>query len=136
MCCAQYALRVKVLEGDMTRYSCFRKLPPSPAIKRTNLLLLPSLSVAPASPDSYPPTVIRACVRVCTEGYFDCCCCIRAGSMGESSCPELCLCLEACCCNSLAVSASRALVMDQYDIMSDPCDNRLINFNNCIQVGR
>jgi len=26
--------------------------------------------------------------------------------------------------------------MDQYDIMSDPCDNRLINFNNCIQVGR
>jgi len=93
MCCAQYALRVKVLEGDMTRYSCF-------------------------------------------QGYFDCCCCIRAGSMGESSCPELCLCLEACCCNSLAVSASRALVMDQYDIMSDPCDNRLINFNNCIQVGR
>ena len=33
-----------------------------------------------------------------------------------------------------AVSASRALVMDQYDLSADPCDNRLINFNNCIQV--
>ena len=24
--------------------------------------------------------------------------------------------------------------MDQYDLMADPCDNRLIRLNNCIQI--
>lgn len=88
--CTQYALRVKALEGDMTKYSCF-------------------------------------------QGYFNCCC-FRAGSCGEQSCPELCLCFESCCCNSLAVSATRAMVMDQFDLQSDPCDNRLIRCNNCLQL--
>ena len=64
--CTQYALRVKALEGDMTKYSCF-------------------------------------------QGYFNCCC-FRAGTCGEQSCPELCLCFESCCCNSLAISATRAMV--------------------------
>lgn len=130
--CTQYALRVKALEGDMTKYSCF-------------------------------------------QGYFNCCC-FRAGSCGEQSCPELCLCFESCCCNSLAISATRAMVnsfpltlpylnptppqpnptpsfprfssticlfsamihciqvMDQYELQSDPCDNRLIRCNNCLQI--
>mmetsp|Transcript_16031 Transcript_16031/g.16148 ORF Transcript_16031/g.16148 Transcript_16031/m.16148 type:complete len:212 (-) Transcript_16031:167-802(-) len=89
-CCTQYFLRRKVLDGDMSKYSCF-------------------------------------------QGYSDCCC-IRAGSLGEQNCPDCCLCLEACCCNCIAVSASRIYVMEQYNLGSDPCDYRLINFNNCIQA--
>ena len=73
--CTQYALRVKALEGDMTKYSCF-------------------------------------------QGYFNCCC-FRAGSCGEQSCPELCLCFESCCCNSLAVSATRAMVTSASPYLSD-----------------
>lgn len=53
--------------------------------------------------------------------------------MGEQSCPDLCLCIEAHCCNCLAVSASRIYVMDKYSLSSDPCDYRMIRINNCIQ---
>jgi hypothetical protein len=34
----------------------------------------------------------------------------------------------------MAVSASRMLIMDRHDLMSDPCDNQLIRCNNCIQL--
>lgn len=91
--CAQYVLREKVLERDMTKYSC-------------------------------------------CQGYFDdcwkCCCC--SNGLGEQNCPACCLCLESFCCPGLAVSASRMYVMDKYNIRSDPCDRRLIIFNNCIQT--
>ena len=33
--------------------------------------------------------------------------------MGEKSCPDLCLCVESCCCNSCALSASRMFVMNK-----------------------
>lgn len=68
----------------------------------------------------------------CFQGQFTVCCCIKAGSCGEESCPDLCLCCEAHFCNGPAVSASRAFLMDKYDLMSDPCDNRLIRCNNCL----
>ena len=61
------------------------------------------------------------------------CCCIKGGACGEESCPCFCLCLEAHICNGAAVSASRALVMDQYDLVADPCDNQLMRFSNCLQ---
>jgi hypothetical protein len=60
---------------------------------------------------------------VCCQGYFNCCC-FQAGSMGEQSCPDLCLCLEALCCNCYAVSASRIYTMEMYNLESDPCDYR------------
>jgi len=69
----------------------------------------------------------------CCQGYFNMCC-INAGQMGESSSPECCLCLEACCCTSCAVSANRFYIMDEYSLVSDPCDNRIIRFNNCVQL--
>ena len=69
----------------------------------------------------------------CFQGYFNMCCC-KAGECGEQSCPELCLFLEACCCNCLAVSATRIYVMEKYDLTSDPCDYRLIRINNCLQI--
>jgi len=89
--CTQYALRSKVLDGDMSKYECF-------------------------------------------QGYFNVCCCIKAGSCGEKSCPQLCLCCEAWVCNFAAVSASRQYVMEKYDLASDPCDYRLIRCNNCLQM--
>lgn len=51
----------------------------------------------------------------------------------ESTCPSLCLCLEAHCCNFAAVSASRMLVMERYNLSSDPCDHVLIQVSNCLQ---
>jgi hypothetical protein len=67
------------------------------------------------------------------EGYLNFCC-FKAGSCGEESCPELCLCCESCICNGLAVSASRMYVMEKYDLQMDPCDYRLIRINNCLQI--
>ena len=31
------------------------------------------------------------------------------------------------------MSATRMLIQDAYHIRSDPCDNRIIRFNNCVQ---
>ena len=66
------------------------------------------------------------------EGYIQCCC-VGKGDCGENNCPDCCAFLEGCLCNSLAVSASRAYVMELYDLSSDPCDYRLIRINNCLQ---
>ena len=49
------------------------------------------------------------------QGYFNVCCC-KAGQCCEQSCPEFCLFTESCLCNSLAVSATRSMVMDQYQL--------------------
>ena len=71
----------------------------------------------------------------CCQGYADGICCgvPKAGSCGEESMPDCCLCLESCCCNSLAISASRSFVMDKYNLQMDECDYRLIRINNCLQ---
>mmetsp|Transcript_14861 Transcript_14861/g.16809 ORF Transcript_14861/g.16809 Transcript_14861/m.16809 type:complete len:207 (+) Transcript_14861:253-873(+) len=58
----------------------------------------------------------------------------RAGQCGEKSSPECCLCLEACFCAGCSMSATRFLVMDAKNIKSDPCDNRIIRFNNWLQL--
>lgn len=69
----------------------------------------------------------------CFQGYGGFCC-IQAGTCGEQNCPDFCLCLESFCCNCIAVSASRMYVMEKYDLSSEPCDYRLIRFNNCLQL--
>ena len=69
----------------------------------------------------------------CCQGYVNNCC-FKAGSLGEESCPFLCLVLEAFFCSNLAVSASRMYVMDRYQLSSDPCDYRLIRLSNCLQM--
>ncbi|TYZ51089.1 hypothetical protein PybrP1_009550 [[Pythium] brassicae (nom. inval.)] len=100
---------------------------------------------------------------VCCQGYMDGFVpCLYAGQCGEASCPNLCLCVEervarsrpalhmrkghltdrhcdctcmqAFACNGCAVSATRMLVMDRHNLRSDEWDNRIIRFNNCIQV--
>ena len=70
---------------------------------------------------------------VCCQGYMNNPC-FQGGSCGEGSCPEVCLCMESFLCFSCAVSSTRAYVMDTRNITPDPCDNRIIRFNNCIQL--
>ncbi|CAM9190063.1 unnamed protein product, partial [Ectocarpus fasciculatus] len=88
--CATYYSRYRVLDGDMSRYTC-------------------------------------------CQGYLNCAC-FKAGTMGESSCPEVCLALESCLCLGPAMSSSRLLVMDTYSLRPDPCDNRLVRLSNCLQM--
>jgi hypothetical protein len=68
---------------------------------------------------------------VCCQGFMNTCG-FEAGSCGEKSCPEVCLCCESCCCLGCAASATRAVLMTQKGLMSDPCDLRIIRFTNCL----
>jgi len=69
----------------------------------------------------------------CGQGYFECLC-FKPGHMGEKTCPRCCLCCETICCPGLSVSGSRLLMMDMHSIQPDPCDNRIIRLNNCLQL--
>ena len=70
---------------------------------------------------------------ICCQGYFDCAPCFRAGTCGEQSSPEVCLCIESCCCTHFAAQATRFYIMDTRQIMPDPVDNQIIRFHNCLQ---
>ena len=67
----------------------------------------------------------------CCQGYYDNSCC-QAGSCCDKG-NVCCLVLEAWCCTSCAISASRQLVMDTRDIRPDPMDNQIIRFSNAMQ---
>uniref|UniRef100_A0A6U3WGL3 Uncharacterized protein n=1 Tax=Ditylum brightwellii TaxID=49249 RepID=A0A6U3WGL3_9STRA len=71
---------------------------------------------------------------LCCQGVFGGCCCLQPGNMGEQSCPCCCMCLEACACPGMAISASRAIIMDRYNLGLDEDDVRLIRCNNCLQI--
>ena len=71
---------------------------------------------------------------VCCQGYTGSCCCFHPGACCETDFPRTCMCVEACCCAGLAVSSTRFVVMDHYKLMADECDNKLIRFNNCLQI--
>lgn len=68
----------------------------------------------------------------CCQGYVcgQCSSCIPC----QDSCPQFCLCLEVWLCMSCAISATRIYVQDERQIVTDPCDNRIIRFNNCMQL--
>lgn len=70
---------------------------------------------------------------VCCQGITGDCLCIRPGKMGEENCPAVCLCCEVCCCPGIAVSATRFLMMQKYQLRLDPCDNQIVRFNNALQ---
>jgi hypothetical protein len=68
----------------------------------------------------------------CCQGYFDTPCC-RAGSCGdEGNC--CCLAGEVLFCPCLAVQATRFYVMDTRNIAPSGTDNKLIRFNNALQL--
>jgi len=71
---------------------------------------------------------------ICCQGYAPPCCCFQPGACCEKDIPRTCMCVETCCCPGAAVSATRFVMMEQYMFMADECDNRLIRFNNCIQI--
>lgn len=71
----------------------------------------------------------------CCQGYYDdydaCGLLQLTDRVARGS--SMCMFIEACCCEACAVSSTRMLMMDTLDIMPDPCDNRMIRFNNCMQ---
>ena len=71
---------------------------------------------------------------LCCQGYLPACLCFQPGHCGEREFPRTCMCLEACICPGLAVSSTRFLLMDMYHLAADECDNRIIRFNNFVQV--
>jgi len=70
---------------------------------------------------------------ICCQGYANNCC-FTAGTCGEQSCPEVCLCCEVLLFPCLSISATRLYVMDAKGLQSDPCDRRMIRCNNCLQL--
>ncbi|CAN0095790.1 unnamed protein product [Ectocarpus sp. 6 AP-2014] len=70
---------------------------------------------------------------VCCQGYFPTHCC-EPGDCGERRCPCFCLCIESFLCPSCAVSSSRMYLMDKFEVQPDPWDNRIIRFNNFLQL--
>mmetsp|Transcript_4061 Transcript_4061/g.13360 ORF Transcript_4061/g.13360 Transcript_4061/m.13360 type:complete len:237 (+) Transcript_4061:204-914(+) len=72
----------------------------------------------------------------CCQGYVPECCCFKPGACFERECPRAAMSAEAWCCPGLAISATRFLLMDEYGLQPDPCDNRLIRLNNCLQLAR
>lgn len=69
----------------------------------------------------------------CCQGYFCDRCCAPCNDMAQN-CPSFCLCIEAFVFHSCAISATRIYVQEERQITTDPCDNRLIRFNNCVQL--
>jgi len=66
--------------------------------------------------------------KVCASCSEKCCSCC------EGTCPCITLCFEALFCNCLAISGTRAYVQEERQIVSDPCDNRIIRLSNICQI--
>lgn len=69
----------------------------------------------------------------CCQGYFCPQYCDTCNNSAKD-CPECCLCIEVTVCESCAISSTRMYVQEERQITTDPCDNRLIRFNNCMQI--
>ena len=69
-------------------------------------------------------------VNSCCQGYYPCTKCCDGI---DTEMPQCCLCLEAFLCCSCSISATRMMVMDKYELHSDPCDRKLIRINNMLQ---
>jgi hypothetical protein len=65
------------------------------------------------------------------QGYYSPC--TRCIDGMDKECPQCCLCIESVCCCSCSISATRMMVMDMYELHSDPCDRKLIRINNMLQ---
>lgn len=71
----------------------------------------------------------------CCQGYICPQCCATPDCNDKvQQCPQFCFFLEMICCLSFAISATRIHVQVERQITTDECDNRIIRFNNCIQI--
>lgn len=68
----------------------------------------------------------------CCQGYI-CGGCFKWFDNCAQSCPCCCLFCEVTLCCPCAVSSNRWFVQHERQIRSDPCDNRIIRLNNCLQ---
>jgi hypothetical protein len=55
-----------------------------------------------------------------------------SGRLGEKSCPEFCLCIEAFCCFPSAVATNRFMIQDEMRVENTQCDNFIIGFMLCL----
>eukprot|EP00049_Salpingoeca_infusionum_P028063 m.36035 g.36035 ORF g.36035 m.36035 type:complete len:188 (-) comp9951_c0_seq1:1856-2419(-) len=69
----------------------------------------------------------------CCQGYI-CPNCVDCFVPDQSQCPEFCLCLEVTFFQSCAISATRIFVQEQRQIITDPCDIKIIACNNAMQI--
>jgi len=71
----------------------------------------------------------------CFQGMKHCgCCCECCVTMSSTPCLRCpCWALESCLCPALSISATRRMLQHEFNIKSDPCDNRILRFNNCLQ---
>eukprot|EP01064_Diplonema_japonicum_P028435 TRINITY_DN435_c0_g2_i2.p1 TRINITY_DN435_c0_g2~~TRINITY_DN435_c0_g2_i2.p1 ORF type:complete len:322 (+),score=56.56 TRINITY_DN435_c0_g2_i2:57-968(+) len=70
----------------------------------------------------------------CCQGVIPACACFKPGEMGEADNACCCLCLEAWCCTGISTSSTYIFVMETYQLDNDPCYNKFVRFNNCIQI--
>jgi len=70
----------------------------------------------------------------CCQGMFGGFCCLQPGKCGESSCPQVCMCAEACCFPGLAASVNSMVVRQKHSLGLDEDDVRLIRCSNCLMV--
>jgi hypothetical protein len=120
---------------DGVRTRCW--IIPHPSSRRLSPLRPPPIDPAP-----HPHRDSNVCVAysqrkelmfndltnyTCCNGDF----CI-SGRVGEKSCPEFCLCLEAFCCFPSAVATNRFMIQDEQRVENTPCDNTIIGFMLCL----
>lgn len=74
-----------------------------------------------------------SCCQMESVGFQPCC-----YSMCEcfKTCPDVGLCLEACCCTGCSLSFTRIHAMHKWQLQPDPMDYTCIQFSNCMQVLR
>ena len=69
---------------------------------------------------------------MCCQGYMGKICCIDTADMCKGN--TMGLCCEGCCCGVLGLSITRLYVMDMKSLRTDPMDNQIIQFSNCLQM--
>eukprot|EP00056_Hartaetosiga_gracilis_P002913 m.58179 g.58179 ORF g.58179 m.58179 type:complete len:213 (-) comp11247_c0_seq1:132-770(-) len=74
----------------------------------------------------YDMSRYSCCQGLICASCFECC--------PTENCPCFCLVLEALLFESCALSATRIYVQEERQIVTDPCDNRIIRFNNLMQL--
>jgi hypothetical protein len=69
---------------------------------------------------------------MCCQGYIPkfCCCDVKECCKGSI----IGLCCEGCCCPILSISIARIHMMHSKNARPDPCDWKLIQCSNCLQL--
>eukprot|EP00039_Didymoeca_costata_P018544 m.333918 g.333918 ORF g.333918 m.333918 type:complete len:196 (+) comp17245_c0_seq1:95-682(+) len=69
------------------------------------------------------------CQRQCCGDKVGACC-----STCEKNCPRCSLACESVICLGFSVTGTKNYIQAERQIVTDPCDNRLVAFSNCLQI--